>query len=274
MTNKSNHTPIQLVVFDLDGTLIDIHHNKFHPAIFNTIGRVLDLGVKVTLATGRSFTFTRPLAASLDLRAPLICYQGALIQAMDGSILKNATFSIHALRSALELSRTKNWQHYLEGEGTLFLEQNRHYDDELFSIHAMPTLRVPDLLSSQLKANQFSLYLPDGESELVVNELQAAFGKDATVMRTHSNFVNAIPTGVSKGSALAWLANELAIPQQAVLAVGDSDNDVSMLSWAGVGVAMGGARPAAIKVADWVAPPMSEQGAVTALERFVLGRNY
>ena len=54
------------------------------------------------------------------------------------------------------------------------------------------------------------------------------------------------------------------------MAVGDSDNDASMVSWAGVGVAMGGARASVLEAADWVAPSLEAHGVVTALERYVL----
>ena len=54
------------------------------------------------------------------------------------------------------------------------------------------------------------------------------------------------------------------------MAVGDQDNDVPMITWAGVGVAMGNSSPAAKAAADWVAPPLAEDGAAAAIERFVL----
>ena len=75
---------------------------------------------------------------------------------------------------------------------------------------------------------------------------------------------------VSKGKALAWLAARLDIPQEAVMAVGDSDNDVSMLHWAGLGIAMGGASQAVLAAADWLAPSFEEHGAAVALNHFGL----
>ncbi|HRU94578.1 MAG TPA: HAD hydrolase family protein, partial [Anaerolineae bacterium] len=55
-----------------------------------------------------------------------------------------------------------------------------------------------------------------------------------------------------------------------VLAVGDHENDIPMVQWAGIGVAMGNATPALQAVADWIAPSLAEDGAAAALERFVL----
>jgi hydroxymethylpyrimidine pyrophosphatase-like HAD family hydrolase len=54
------------------------------------------------------------------------------------------------------------------------------------------------------------------------------------------------------------------------MAVGDQDNDVSMIAWAGLGVAMGDASPAAKAAADVIAPPLEEDGVAWAIERYVL----
>jgi hydroxymethylpyrimidine pyrophosphatase-like HAD family hydrolase len=69
---------------------------------------------------------------------------------------------------------------------------------------------------------------------------------------------------------LAWLAEYFHLSPDEVLAVGDNDNDVPMLEWAGVGVAVGNASPAARLAADWIAPPLQEDGAAATIEKFIL----
>ena len=76
--------------------------------------------------------------------------------------------------------------------------------------------------------------------------------------------------GAPKGDALRRLAAHLGIPQTQVMAVGDQDNDASMVAWAGVGVAMGNGSPATKSAADRMALPVAEDGAAVAVERFVL----
>jgi hydroxymethylpyrimidine pyrophosphatase-like HAD family hydrolase len=90
------------------------------------------------------------------------------------------------------------------------------------------------------------------------------------VVRSHAMFVEGNPLGVSKEDALRRLAVHLGIPQAQVMAIGDQGNDAGMIAWAGVGVAMGDGSPAAKAVADWIAPPLAEDGAAVAIERFVL----
>ena len=98
----------------------------------------------------------------------------------------------------------------------------------------------------------------------------AEVGLNLTVVPSHPILVEGIPAGLSKATGLAWLAEYLGIGREAVLAVGDNDNDAAMLAWAGVGVAMGNSSPAALAAADWVAPSVAEDGAAAALEKFAL----
>ena len=265
------HNPaVRLAAFDLDGTLIETGENRVHPRVQETIRSALETGIIITLATGRSFSFTRPLATALGLKAALICYQGAVIQEMDGRLLRRIGLPAGAMARAVALAGEQDWQLYAEGDGALYLQAGRRYDDQLLSIHSLPVRSVPDLARLQPPSNQMGVYQPDGATAAQVEALQTALGTTAIAFQTHRCFINITPAGVSKGEALAWLAGRLDIPQSEVMAVGDSDNDASMIAWAGVGVAMGNARPSAIKVADWIAPPLEEQGAAAALERFAL----
>ena len=79
-----------------------------------------------------------------------------------------------------------------------------------------------------------------------------------------------LPGGINKSVGLKWLAETLGIARDGVMAVGDNDNDVEMLEWAGWGVAMGNSSPAALSAADTQVPGVAEDGAAVALERYVL----
>ena len=84
--------------------------------------------------------------------------------------------------------------------------------------------------------------------------------------------IEVTPPNVSKGCALKTLAAYYRIPQSQVMAIGDQDNDVKMIAWAGLGVAMGNACPQAKAVADHIAPPLSEEDAAWVIEQFILGQ--
>jgi hypothetical protein len=124
------------------------------------------------------------------------------------------------------------------------------------------------LLDGTLK---FLVFVEPHQAQQVETELRQRFGGLMEVTRSHALIVEGNPLGVSKGDALQRLAAYLDVPQAQVMTVGDQDNDAAMIEWAGLGVAMGNGSPAVKAVADWVAPPLAEDGAAVAIERFVLG---
>jgi hydroxymethylpyrimidine pyrophosphatase-like HAD family hydrolase len=90
------------------------------------------------------------------------------------------------------------------------------------------------------------------------------------VMRSHEQFVEGLARDVSKGDAVSRLARHLGIEQEGVMAIGDSENDRSMVAWAGLGVAIGNATPVVKAAADVIAPPQAADGAAWAIEQYVL----
>jgi hypothetical protein len=74
----------------------------------------------------------------------------------------------------------------------------------------------------------------------------------------------------SKSEALSWLAERGGIAREEVMAVGDGSNDADMLSWAGLGVAMGNGTPEAQAAADVIVPPFDQDGLAWAIEQYAL----
>ena len=105
----------------------------------------------------------------------------------------------------------------------------------------------------------------------LVRDMQAQFNGHLQVVRSWDRLIEATGPSISKGEALARLAAHMGVAQSETMAVGDQDNDVSMIAWAGLGVAMGNASPAAKAAADVIAPALQADGAAWAIERYVLG---
>jgi hydroxymethylpyrimidine pyrophosphatase-like HAD family hydrolase len=129
---------------------------------------------------------------------------------------------------------------------------------------------VPDLYSLLDHDPDKVLVIAEGNGDEIYAEMHARFDEQMQIVRSHELFIEANPLGADKGQGLAWLAEYLRVPQPQVMAVGDQDNDAPMVAWAGLGVAMGNASAPCKAVADWIAPPISEDGAAAAIERFVL----
>lgn len=230
-------------------------------------------GVTVTLATGRMLKATLPFARELRIEAPLICYQGGLIQGPDAeSPLYRATMDPEVAREALAWHAERGSHIVLYADDALFIAERR-YPESFYRDLLGENLHWTDDLVSVLDQRmpvKFLLIAEPAEADQIEVATRQRFGGRMEIVRSHANFVEGNPPGVSKGNALSRLADHLGVRQERVMAVGDQGNDVSMISWAGVGVAMGDANPAVKAVADWIAPPLSEHGAAAAIEHFIL----
>lgn len=262
---------IQLVAFDLDGTLLD-DALQVSPGVRNAIDCSLRQGTIITLATGRMFSATVPFARQLGIHAPLICYQGGWIQAPEGEVLHRTPLGEEEARLALDLGRRHGWHTVLYAEGQLYIDSLRHptaYYKRLLGPEPIVEPRLETILQDHT-ADKVLFVAEPTQIAAMEAVLQAHFGQTAEIIQSHAEFIEVVPPGITKGAALAWLAAYLDIPREAVMAVGDQRNDLSMIAWAGIGVAMGNAVAEVKAAADWIAPTLAEDGAARALERYVL----
>lgn len=268
---------IRLLALDLDGTLMDDDMVIRSARVQWAVAAAQESGVVVTLATGRMFDFVLPYARELEITAPLICYQGGLIQAPDTDVpLYRATMEPVLVRKLLEWQAQRGWHFVLYADDDVFLDERRYPETFYHDMLGQRLVWVDDF-SPVLERHElvkFLIFVEPHEAEQVGAELRQKFGGQMEVTRSHALIVEGNPRGVSKADALRRLAAHLDIPQAQVMAIGDQDNDASMIVWAGVGVAMGNGSAASKAAADWIAPSVAEDGAAVAIERFVLNAGH
>ncbi|MBN2003866.1 MAG: HAD family phosphatase [Anaerolineae bacterium] len=241
--------------------------DRVRQALAETLAR----GVIVTLATGRMFSATRSFAEDLGITAPLLCCQGGWIQARGGEVLHRIALPTSVAEVALALGESHGWETVVYADGQLFARETLHSDAFYAGLLGVPNSKKTwaEVMANHVVDKVLYVAEPD-QIPAIGKVLNQHFAEAAEVIQSHSRFIEVIPQGVSKGNALAWLAAHYGIAQQDVLAVGDQENDLSMVQWAGVGVAMGNAIPKLKQTATWVAPSVTEDGTAALLERFVL----
>ena len=131
---------------------------------------------------------------------------------------------------------------------------------------------VPDLPSVVAADSPTKLLLVADPAvvERQVARLADIFDERLAVIRSHAMFGELTALGISKGHALSQLATSLEIPREQVLAIGDQENDLSMIEWAGLGLAMGNAVPVVRDAAAAVVPSVHDAGVAWALEHYIL----
>jgi Cof subfamily protein (haloacid dehalogenase superfamily) len=267
---------IRLIALDLDGTLFgdDLQVSR---RTRQAIAAAQDAGIIVTIATGRMFRSARYVAADLGISGPLICYQGAMIrQHPTGEVLLHKTVPA-ALAQEVIAETVKSGLHL-----------NVYLDDQLYVERVTPEAAYYSRINMDMKVNavgDLPSWLSNNGGEptklVIVTDphltdgvlagFTERFGTAMQVTKSHPRFTELTNRECSKGRALAFLADHHGIAQYEVMAIGDGLNDLDMLTWAGYGVAMYGAPDAVRKASRIVCPPLAEDGAADAIERYALG---
>ena len=155
------------------------------------------------------------------------------------------------------------------------MRQSQAFYDLWFGLDVVqvPSLRAGlDMIDEQGLCPLKCLIIGERDAnDRLTQDLQARFAGRLDIVRSHDLFVEAVSPVASKGRAVAHVAEHFGIARSETVAVGDSGNDLSMIQWAGVGVAMANASPDVRAAADWIAPAALDDGVVHVVERYVLG---
>lgn len=264
--------PIRLLALDLDGTILaDLHSIPARTQA--AIKAAVKQGVHVAIATGREYDITHKFVKMLGLTTPTICCQGGLIyNAHTGETISRQDLSLPLTHQLIDLARTRRLAlHLCLGGVESYTEAATPASRKAFAEVGATVLEVSDLkqVITQLPIKGL-IFHPAPEVGALVAELQTSFNGNLSVFRSHDVLIEVTSSNVSKGHALATLAGYFGVPQSEVMAIGDHDNDIEMIAWAGLGIAMGNASAGAKAVADYIAPPLIEEGAAWAIEHFIL----
>ena len=268
---------VKLLALDLDGTVVSDLREVSKP-VEDTIRETIAKGVVVTIATGRELPATLKFAKRLGITAPIICYQGALIQDLQNNQALNIRHVPAKLsRDIIKFARKNKLPmvlytpdaHYTELPSPL-IQKTLHTTNTSLTV----VNNLLSVLGKETHPLKF-LFIQDlSNIEKVSRQLTTKFGDVFSIVRTHEIIVEAILPDVSKGQALIALADYLNIPMSQTMAIGDQDNDVSMIESANIGVAMGNATESAKSVADVIAPSVSDDGVAWAIKKYILNTHY
>ena len=258
-----------LVATDLDGTLLRTDHTV-SPRTRGALARARAHGAVHVVATGRSAAWSRPVLDDLGYRGLAVCGQGgqvydAAARAQVFSVRLDLGVAAEAVRRAEALT------------GRLLLAADRDGVDG--AVVAAPGYRPDpaeglDVAWAEQDAALWAaplrkLYVqhPDWDEERLAEAVERAAGHLVTVLRAGPGEIEILPGGVTKATGLAWVARRLGLRGDDAVAFGDMPNDAPMLAWAAHGVAMSGAHPELLAMADEVAPGNDEDGVAAVLER-------
>lgn len=261
----------KLIATDLDDTLLN-DRIEVSPANREALQKAMDLGVIVTIATGRMFRSALPVAEQLGIRGPIITYQGALLR---DTVSKETLWE---RPMPLELAQRVLAEGYGAGvhmnvyiEDRLFVDRITPEGSGYANLAEVPMIPVGDL-TDFLKQDPIKILFiaaPDLLDRLN-REMHDKFGPTLYITKSKPNYLEFMHPEATKRHGLAALVRKYGILREEIIAFGDSYNDIDMLEFAGLGVAMGNA-PAEIKSrADYVTDTNNNNGVAQAVKKFVL----
>lgn len=264
---------IKLVVIDIDGTLLN-SNNELTERVEKALKAAMAQGVQIAFATGKTRSAVEAILDRLNLKAPGIFIQGLVIYDADGKITHQQSLQPAIARQVITYAEDRGFSLLAYADGRILAKT---MDEKLFDAMAKyhETIEVAGSLQnllSEMPINKLVAVGNDARSVKALRwQLTAQVGGGARLVQAGiAEMVEILPPGASKGSALKILTKDLRIPAENVMAIGDAENDIEMIQFAGVGVAMGQADQKIKDMATYVAPTNDEDGVADALEKYVL----
>lgn len=265
---------IKLIVLDIDGTLV----NSKKEVTDNTFRRLTEIqrqGIRIALASGRPSEGVMPYAEKLGLDKHggyVIAHNGAqIIDVSKKEIVYSRSFPIEYLQEICDCIKPYR-VNISTNRGETFIaagNKNRFTTAES-EIMKLPLIFVEDFPAYVTFETSKCILAGEPEDILKLEGIMSEqFKGRFDVYRSEPQFLELVPCGVDKGSSAQWLLENLGFGKRDWMAFGDSYNDVTMINYAGVGVAMGNAPEDIKQQADFVTLTNDEDGVVFALDKFI-----
>ena len=269
----------KLICTDMDGTLLGENHevsenNK------NALRKASELGVKVAITTGRLFTSAKAYADLVGVEAPIISANGAYIREKDRneviyeSILENEQLEFidnvikkYGLLGYFNTCDSVITESELpENHGYVIMNKNLPEESRV-------KVQLVDDFKTGFKQNEGKILksIMFGEEEKLIEARKELFqfGRFELVSSWKGN-LEVMQKETTKGHAVKILAERLGIKREEIICIGDGENDISMIKYAGLGVAMGNAEEYIKEKADYVTYTNVNDGVAKVVEKFIL----
>lgn len=265
----------KLLVLDLDGTLTN-GKKVITPRTKETLLRVQEQGTRIVLASGRPTYGIAPLAEQLELQK----YEGYILAYNGGEIIDWKTKALmyknlldpEVLPYLYECARKNNFAIVTyEGEYVLTEKPEDEYVLKEALLNVMKIKKVDNFLNAV--KHPIAKCLIVGEPVRLAGlekEMHAHLKDRMGVFRSEPYFLELVPQGIDKARSLSVLLEKIGASREEMIAIGDGFNDLSMIKYAGLGIAMANAQDVVKENADFITLSNEEDGVAYAAEKFIL----
>ncbi|WP_313345623.1 sugar-phosphatase [Stenotrophomonas sp.] len=275
--DMGRHPPaIELVAIDMDGTLLDPAH-RLTPRVKQAIAHAREQGVRVVLTSGRPVSGLAPFLDELGINGSedycIACNGGLVTRVATGEVVVEYPLSFDDFLFCERVSRDLG-VHFQALHNERLYTPNQ--DISLYTVADSHLSRVPlsyrrvEDMDPEMTFTKLMMVDEPAVLDAAILRLPAALIERFAVLKSAAFFLEVFDHRAGKGPSLQKLAEHLGIDRSRVMAIGDQENDLSMLQYAGTSVAMGNAIDAVKTTALHETATNSEDGVALAIERFVL----
>ena len=265
----------EIIVLDLDGTLTN-RDKVITPKTKKALMEIQERGKKIVLASGRPTDGVMPLARELRLEK-----YGSYILSFNGGMITNCRTGEAVFSRLLPVEANAKIIGLAEEERVTILTYDGHtlitndaespYSKLENKINSMEVRQIDDLKSYVTYPVPKFLMMDDGDYLAMVEpRVKAAMGKNLSIYRSEPFFLEILPRGIDKAQSLARLLEILGLDKERMIACGDGYNDLTMIKFAGLGVAMENAVLPVRKAADYITMSNNDDGIAHVVEKFML----
>lgn len=262
----------KLVAADLDDSLLG-DDRRISKENKKAIEEVVKEGGVFTIATGRPLQGCVVFVEELGLDVPFITYNGALvIKGKSMEVLYHKAIEAQDGINIIKEGKKNNATILVFHDNKLYVNELNERTKNYHKTSTMLPHLEEDLESiAKMGATKILLYHEPEEIKKIQQDMKENFKGKVNFHISKPYFLEFVHQDVSKGDALAALAQSMGISSQGVIAIGDSYNDISMIEYAGLGVAVSNAHPEVKVHADYISKSNREHGVAQVLRKFVLG---
>jgi Cof subfamily protein (haloacid dehalogenase superfamily) len=267
---------IELIAIDMDGTLLNPAH-EITPRVRNAIAAARAKGIGVVLATGRPFSGAHRYLRELGIDGDddyCICFNGTVMQTVgNGTVIAEFSLGFDDYLACEQLARELS-VHFQAIDGHSIYTANADISPytvlDAYLSHAPLRYRTVAEMDRALRFRKLMMIDAPEVLDAIIPRLPDALTQRYGVLKSAPFFLEIFHRHAGKGPMLQQLADRLGLAPEQIMAIGDHENDLTMLAYAGTSVAMGNAIPAVKATARYETASNQEDGVALAIERFAL----
>lgn len=261
----------KLIALDIDGTLLNDDYELTERTV-STLRKVHEAGSRIVLCTGRAPASAVPIMETLGFEGVLISHNGAATVQTPGSrLLYEFAFPVEDVAALVRFCRDENVHFDMNTAWEMYVEKVGDVEAAMYEKYMAAPERVEDTLGISEPVVKFTMFGSEEVMDKVERNLGAmSLPASLQAIRSGVHFIDVMLKSVSKGRALQKLSELWDMEPASILAMGNYFNDIDMLRFAGLGIAMDNSPDEVKQAADAVTLSNNEEGVAEALLRYVL----